>query len=105
MSHAFHQSYIKWPWVQTTHRTDFWLTGSESDTTARSAFNRGFETWLVSDACGSANKAQHQAGLRGFGFAFGDVLTTEEALERLKKDGVYGDLDHGIACADMAGRV
>lgn len=59
-----------------------------SDTTARSAFNRGYETWLVSDACGTANDAQHQAGLKGFGFAFGEVLTTEEVIGRLKKDGV-----------------
>ncbi|KAK5456208.1 hypothetical protein LTS15_005527 [Exophiala xenobiotica] len=50
----------------------------------RSAFNRGYETWLVRDACGSANKKQHEAGLRGFGFAFGEVLTTSEAIERLQ---------------------
>lgn len=61
------------------------MTDCCCDTTARSAFNRGFETWLVSDACGSANKTQHQAGLRGFEFAFGPVLTTEEAIATLKK--------------------
>ena len=60
------------------------LTDCCCDTTARSAFNRGFETWLVKDACGSANKKQHEAGLRGFGFAFGDVLTTLEVMDRLK---------------------
>ncbi|KAM7201238.1 Isochorismatase-like protein [Naviculisporaceae sp. PSN 640] len=53
------------------------------DTTARGAFNRGFETWVVEDACASANKRQHQAGLVGFGYAFGEVLSTEEVLERL----------------------
>lgn len=42
----------------------------------------------MSDACGTANDAQHQAGLKGFGFAFGEVLTTEEVIGRLKKDGV-----------------
>ncbi|CAJ2510093.1 Uu.00g059930.m01.CDS01 [Anthostomella pinea] len=46
------------------------MTDCCCDTTAYSAFKRGFETCLVSDACGSANKTQHQAGLRGFGFAF-----------------------------------
>lgn len=60
------------------------MTDCCCDTTARSAFNRGYETWLVEDACGSANKKQHEAGLRGFGFAFGEVLTTEEVVERLK---------------------
>ena len=60
------------------------MTDCCCDTTARSAFNRGFETWLVKDACGSANKKQHEAGLRGFGFAFGDVLTTLEVMDRLK---------------------
>ncbi|OTB17509.1 hypothetical protein K445DRAFT_316126 [Daldinia sp. EC12] len=53
------------------------------DTTARSAFNRGWETWLVKDACGSASKTQHEAGLKGFGFAFGDVINTKEVLSRL----------------------
>lgn len=60
------------------------MTDCCCDTTARSAFNRGFETWLVSDACGSANKTQHQAGLKGFGFAFGEVITTKEAIEMLE---------------------
>ena len=59
------------------------MTDCCCDTTARSAFNRGFETWLVKDACGSANKQQHEAGLRGFGFAFGDVLTTSEVMSRV----------------------
>ncbi|EXJ84309.1 hypothetical protein A1O3_04976 [Capronia epimyces CBS 606.96] len=53
------------------------------DTTARSAFNRGYETWLVKDASSSANRAQHEAGLRGFSFAFGEVLSTDEVLARL----------------------
>lgn len=62
------------------------MTDCCCDTTARSAFNRGYETWLVSDACGSANKTQHQAGLRGFSFAFGEVPSTEEAISSLKKE-------------------
>lgn len=60
------------------------MTDCCCDTTARSAFNRGYETWLVEDACGSANGKQHEAGLRGFGFAFGEVLTTEEVVSRLE---------------------
>ncbi|KAL8939528.1 MAG: hypothetical protein Q9216_003314 [Gyalolechia sp. 2 TL-2023] len=54
------------------------------DTTARSAFNRGLETWLVSDACGTGTKKQHESALNGFGFAFGDLLETAEVIERLK---------------------
>ena len=60
------------------------MTDCCCDTTARSAFNRGYETWLVQDACGSANDRQHEAGLRGFEFAFGEVLTTEIVVKRLK---------------------
>ena len=60
------------------------MTDCCCDTTARSAFNRGFETWLVEDACGSANKKQHEAGLRGFGYAFGEVLGTAEVLKKIK---------------------
>ena len=59
------------------------MTDCCCDTTARSAFNRGFETWLVDDACGTASRKQHEAGLRGFEFAFGEVLQTSDVLERL----------------------
>ncbi|KIW21221.1 hypothetical protein PV08_01801 [Exophiala spinifera] len=54
-------------------------------TTARSAFNRGYETWLVSDATGSATQSQHLAGLKSYGFAYGEVLKTREVLARLKE--------------------
>ncbi|KAI9835919.1 MAG: hypothetical protein M1819_001817 [Sarea resinae] len=60
------------------------MTDCCCDTTARSAFCRGFETWLVEDACGSASKEQHSAGLKGFAFAFGDVIKTKEVLEKIK---------------------
>ena len=56
------------------------MTDCCCDTTARSAFNRGFQTWLVEDACGSANERQHEGGLRGFGFAFGEVVATEDVV-------------------------
>lgn len=60
------------------------MTDCCCDTTARASFNRGFETWLVGDACGSVNAAQHKAGLRAFGFAFGDVVSTQEVLKSVK---------------------
>ena len=58
------------------------MTDCCCDTTGRAAFNRGFETWLVADACGSANKTQHNAGLKAFEFAFGEVLDTKDVVQR-----------------------
>lgn len=60
------------------------MTDCCCDTTARSAFNRGWETWVVEDACGSANRKQHEAGLRGFAFAFGEVVGTGDVLAEVK---------------------
>ncbi|KAL8747313.1 MAG: hypothetical protein Q9190_000780 [Brigantiaea leucoxantha] len=59
------------------------MTDCCCDSTARSAFNRGFETWLVDDACGTVNRKQHESALTGFAFAYGEVLKTKEVLERL----------------------
>ncbi|KAL7620160.1 hypothetical protein AAE478_009153 [Parahypoxylon ruwenzoriense] len=59
------------------------MTDCCCDTTSRGAFDRGWETWLVRDACGSASKAQHEAGLKSFGYAFGDVVTTEEVINNI----------------------
>ena len=60
------------------------MTDCCCDTTARSAFNRGWETWLVKDACGSANERQHENGLSGFDFACGNALETDEVVERTR---------------------
>lgn len=59
------------------------MTDCCCDTTARAAFNRGFETWLVDDACGTANQEQHERGLAGFAFGFGEVVTTGAVLKRV----------------------
>jgi nicotinamidase-related amidase len=59
------------------------MTDCCCDTTARGAFNRGFETWLVGDACGTATPAQHKRGLQVFEFAFGDVVSTEEVIKNI----------------------
>lgn len=59
------------------------MTDCCCDTSARSAFNRGYETWLVDDACGTASETQHKATMKGFGFAFGDVIKTAEVIKRL----------------------
>ena len=50
------------------------------DTTGRSAFNRGYEAVVVDDACGSANSAQHEAGLKGFEFGFGEIHITTQIV-------------------------
>jgi len=60
------------------------MTDCCCDTTARGAFNRGYETLLVSDACGSASKKQHESGLTGFEFGFGDVMKTREVISLLE---------------------
>jgi nicotinamidase-related amidase len=53
------------------------------DTTGRSAFNRGWETWMVSNATGSVDYVQHEEGFKAWGYGYGDVLATEEVLRRL----------------------
>ena len=60
------------------------MTDCCCDTTARSAFNRGFETLLVKDACGTENEAQHEMAIKGYSFGYGEVLETQEVVERVK---------------------
>lgn len=59
------------------------MTDCCCDTTGRSAFNRGFETWMVGDATGSVDKRQHEAGLKAWSFGYGEPVLTEEVIERL----------------------
>ena len=56
-------------------------------TTARSAFNHGFETWLAEDACGTVDQKQHETGIKGYEFAYGSVLRTSDILHRLDTAG------------------
>jgi nicotinamidase-related amidase len=55
-------------------------------TTGRSAFCKGFETWVVSDGTGSSGKRQHENALKEWGFGFGDVITGDAVIERLGHD-------------------
>ncbi|KAI0393914.1 hypothetical protein F5Y17DRAFT_283240 [Xylariaceae sp. FL0594] len=41
------------------------------------------ETWLVSDSCATTTKSRHEAALKGFGYGYGPVVTTEAVLEAL----------------------
>ncbi|ORY10960.1 Isochorismatase-like protein [Clohesyomyces aquaticus] len=60
------------------------MTDCCCDTTGRSAFNRGFETWMVGDGTGSAGKGQHERGLKAWSFGYGEVIDTEEVMHRLE---------------------
>ena len=59
------------------------LTDCCCDTTAKSAFNRGFETLLVGDACGAASKMFQEKSLQVFGKYYDRVVDTEEALKMM----------------------
>jgi nicotinamidase-related amidase len=61
------------------------MTDCCCDTTARSAFNRGYETWMVGDACGSRDEEQHQAGLKAWEFGYGPVVSTKDVLEKIRE--------------------
>jgi nicotinamidase-related amidase len=62
------------------------MTDCCCETTARSAFNRGWETWPVSDACYSVDEEQHQRSLEDFDFGYGPSRTTKTVLEALKDE-------------------
>jgi hypothetical protein len=54
---------------------------------------------MVSDATGSASKEKHEAGLKAWGFGYGDVIDTEEVLRRLGWVvwvGKHAGMDHAL---------
>ncbi|KAH8666732.1 Isochorismatase-like protein [Xylariales sp. PMI_506] len=61
------------------------MTDCCCESTARSAFNRGYETWLVGDACGSANEEQHQRSLDDFNFGYGPIRYTDQVVKKLQQ--------------------
>jgi len=60
------------------------MTDCCCDTTARAAFNRGFDTCLVGDACGTTNAVQHERGLAVFEYAYGDIVSTDDVLKSVQ---------------------
>jgi len=52
-------------------------------TTGIAAFNRGFQTWYVRDACGSASEEQHMEGVRSFEKLCGNSMTADEVVGTL----------------------
>ena len=57
------------------------LTDFCCETTAKSAFCRGFETWFVEDACGTGTAKQHAEGVNGFEKLCGTAMKTNEVLK------------------------
>ena len=51
---------------------------------ARTASELGFEVFLIDDSCAAWSPAIHQHTLQSFSLLFGHVLTTEEAITKLK---------------------
>jgi nicotinamidase-related amidase len=62
------------------------MTDCCCETTARSAFNLGWETWLVADACYSVDEEQHQRSLADYSFGYGPLWSTNEVIEALMKE-------------------
>ena len=54
------------------------------DSTARDAMMLGFKSILVSDCCAALSDEEHRSALETFIQQFGDVMTAEEALARLR---------------------
>lgn len=57
------------------------------ESTARDCMMRGFRTIMVSDGNASFGEAEHEAALRNFITFFGDVHTTDQAVDILTKAG------------------
>lgn len=57
-----------------------WATNACVGLTARDAADRGFETFLVEDACAAFTPASHEATLADFRWLYGAVVTTSDLL-------------------------
>lgn len=56
------------------------------DTTARSAFVRGYETWYISDACWTDTQEQHSRALANVEFLIGRVYKAADAIAMLEEE-------------------
>lgn len=56
------------------------------ESTARDAMMLNFKTLMVSDGNAAANDEEHASSLIAFYLTFGDVMTTDEVIERLTKN-------------------
>ena len=57
------------------------------ESTARDAAMRNFQTVMVSDALAAKTDEEHNATLMNFALNFGDVMTTDEAIDYLRANG------------------
>lgn len=57
-----------------------WATNACVGLTARDAADRGFETFLVEDACAGFSPASHEATLADFRWLYGAVVTTADLV-------------------------
>jgi ureidoacrylate peracid hydrolase len=48
---------------------------------------RNFKTIMVADANAAANDEEHNAALAGFYLVFGDIMSTDQIIERLRLNG------------------
>ena len=66
------------------------VTGVMTDicchTTAVQAFTKNYETWLVTDACGTSTEEQHEGALKSAKLLIENVLDTAEAIRRLETE-------------------
>lgn len=61
------------------------LTNICCETTARSAFMRGFEVYFVTDATATYKKEMHDAALLNLSYGFAVLMTTADILKSLSK--------------------
>jgi ureidoacrylate peracid hydrolase len=59
------------------------VTGVCCESTARDAMMRNFRTIMITDANASRTDAEHNAALCAFYHTFGDIMSTDEAIEYL----------------------
>jgi len=60
------------------------LTNLCCETTARSAFMRGFEVYFTDDATRTYSRAMHDATLANLGYGFAQIVQTADVLAALK---------------------
>ena len=77
------------PTLQSLHVERVVICGVMTDccctTTARSAFNHGFETWLAEDACETVDQKQQGEGIDGYDYAYSGVYKTDAILKKLEE--------------------
>jgi len=66
------------------------MTNLCCETTARDAFNRGFNVFFLGDGTATAHEELHASSLKNISYGFGRVLGVFEALQILHRQGLRG---------------